>query len=207
MPAMDNHLLLDIAQKIVNHYLAMDPEISNQLDDLQGKCIKIDITIPEITAFCFPGASRLEIYSATEQLPDCTIKGSLIELLKLTRHNSPVAALSTGNIIIEGDDRLAQKFSDILSAVDADWEEQLSHFSGDFIAARLGKTLKQGEHWLQHGLSLLRTDTSEYLRKESALLPNKLEIEQFITAVDQCKDDLERLEIRINQISRELAHQ
>lgn len=201
------NMVLDIAQKIINRYLALDPEISSQLGDLKGKCIKIDITIPEITAFCFPHTSRLEIYSTTEQKPDCIIRGSLIELIKLTKADNPAAALSAGSIIIEGDNRLAQKFSDILSEVDADWEEQLSHFTGDFIASRFGKTLKQGEQWLQRGLSLLRSDTSEYLRKESSLLPTRIEIERFISDVDQCRDGLERLEVKINRLIREITLQ
>ncbi len=203
----NTHLALDIAQGIINRYLALDTEISNQLGELEGKCIKIDITLPEITVFSFPHTAALELVNATEQQPDCTIRGSLIELIKLTKNDNVAAALSAGNISIEGDTRLAQRLSDILSAVDADWEEQLSHFTGDFIASRFGNTIKQGEQWLQRGLSILRSDTSEYLRTESSLLPGREEIKQFIKEVDNCRDDLERLEVRIKRLIRENTNQ
>ena len=51
------------------------------------------------------------------------------------------------------------------------------------------------------GTSLL-ADVSEYLRYEAALTPRRVDAERFAHAVDDLRDDVERLEARVRRLER-----
>lgn len=197
---MANNLLLEMAESVANQYLSLDPEISAQLGDLEGRCIAIDVTVPPLKIYCFPRAGGLMLKAVCDVEPDCSISGSLMGILKMVRSDNPAEILSSGEVKITGDSRLAQNFSDILSRMDIDWEELLSRLTGDFVAHRIGQTVRQGQRWLNETMRALQQDTTEYLQEESGILPTRIEIEKFIRDVDVLRDDAERLAVRIRKL-------
>lgn len=197
-----NSLLVEMAESAVNQYLSLDPEISEQLGDLEGRCIAIEISTPPIKLFCFPRAGGLSLQSVFEDEADCKISGSLAGILKMIRSENPAEILSSGEVSITGDSRLAQDFSDTLSQMDIDWEELLSKLTGDFAAHRIGSAVRQGQHWFKDGLKAFGLDSTEYLQEESGVLPTGIEIEKFIRDVDVLRDDVERLDAKIRKLEQ-----
>ena len=193
-------LLFDLAESAVNRYLSLDPEISQQLGELEGRCIALDITAPKMTIYCFPYAGGVTLQSEYETEADCHLSGSVSGLLKMIYSDNPTEVLSNGEVSIQGESRIAQMFSDILSQVDIDWEELLSKVTGDFAAYRIGNTIKAGRNWLLDGFRALQTDSTDYLQEESGILPTEVEIERFIQEVDVLRDDVERLEARLRRL-------
>lgn len=202
MSAVVNSLFVEMAESAVNQYLSLDPEISAQLGGLEGRCIAIEISTPPIKLFCFPRAGGLSLQSVFEDEADCKISGSLAGVLKMIRSENPAEILSSGEVSILGDSRLAQDFSDTLSRMDIDWEELLSKLTGDFAAHRIGNVVRQGQHFLLDSLKAFRLDSSEYLQEESGILPTRVEIEKFIHDVDVLRDDVERLDAKIRKLER-----
>lgn len=135
---IDQDQILSIAEHTINHYLSFDPEKASELETLEGKCIKVELTMPKITAYCLPMAGEIQIDAEQTIEPDVSLTTTLGGLIKLTQSDNPTVAIKSGDIDIEGDLRLAQNFSDILSGIDFDWEQRLSRYSGDLIANRLG---------------------------------------------------------------------
>lgn len=195
---------MEFAESAVNQYLSLDPEISSQLGDLEGRSIAIEITTPPVRLFCFPRAGGLSLQSIYEGEADCKISGSLAGILKMMRSENPAEILSSGEVSITGDSRLAQDFSDTLSRMDIDWEEFLSKLTGDFAAHRIGNAVRQGQSWLQDSLKAFSIDSTEYLQEESGILPTRIEIEKFIHDIDVLRDDTERLDARIRKLERTL---
>jgi len=195
---------MEFAESAVNQYLSLDPEISSQLGDLEGRSIAIEITTPPVRLFCFPRAGGLSLQSIYEGEADCKISGSLAGILKMMRSENPAEILSSGEVSITGDSRLAQDFSDTLSRMDIDWEEFLSKLTGDFAAHRIGNAVRQGQSWLQDSLKAFSIDSTEYLQEESGILPTRIEIEKFIHDIDVLRDDTERLDARIQKLERTL---
>jgi len=196
-------LLMDIAESAVNRYLALDPEISQQLGQLEGRCIAIELTLPELTIFCFPRAGALTLQAGYDDEPDCHLKGSVSGFMKMIRSDNPAEVLSSGEVSIIGESRIAQDFSDTLSRIDIDWEEMLSKITGDFTAHRIGTAIESGRNWLMDGVRALQGDTTEYFQEESGILPTAIEVNRFIQDVDVLRDDVERLEARIRRLERE----
>lgn len=192
--------LLSIVQSVVNRYLALDPEMSTQLAELEGRCICIALTQPELTLYIQPASQSLAISADYEGQPDSTIRGSATALLAMMRSDDPAKAITGGDVELEGDSRTAQRLSDILGQLEIDWEELASQFMGDFAAHRLGGVLGQLQQWAGQTVEALQLDSTEYLQQESDILPTEQEVRHFVDQVDDLRTDVDRLEARLRRL-------
>ena len=196
--------LVQILETLFNQYLALDPEMSSLLGELEGKCIGFELTEPEILLYCRPHDKSVTLQLDCEA-PDCVIKGTALNLLKMMRSDDPAQALSRGEIEIVGDSRVAQDFSDILKNIDIDWEELVSKVTGDFAAHRIGNVVRQTKGWIAETLEALKLDVSDYLREESGILPTATEIDFFMRGVDEFRNDVDRLEARVKRLEKRIS--
>jgi ubiquinone biosynthesis protein UbiJ len=193
---------LRLVEQAFNKYLALDLEMSGQFAELDGKCLCFDISVPKFRVYCFPRAGAVTLQGDCAQNVDCTIKGSAMALYRMIRREDTAQSLSSGEVEIQGDSRVAQRFSDILKSVEIDWEELSSKLIGDFAAHKVGNVAREFKGWFDEALIALRMDTSEYLREESGVLPTRVEIVAFMEQIDQFRSDVDRLEARIRRLER-----
>jgi ubiquinone biosynthesis protein UbiJ len=193
---------LRLVEQTFNRYLALDLEMSAQFAELDGKCLCFDISVPKLRVYCSPRVGTVTLQSDCKQNADCTIKGSTMALYRLIRREDTAQSLSSGEVEIQGDSRVAQRFSDILKSVEIDWEELSSKLVGDFAAHKVGNVARGFKGWLDEALAALQMDTSEYLREESGVLPTRVEIAAFMEQIDQFRSDVDRLEARVRRLER-----
>jgi ubiquinone biosynthesis protein UbiJ len=93
---------------------------------------------------------------------------------------------------------VAQKFQKLLSEIDIDWEEQLSRYTGDIMAYRIGQGLHKTRQWFNNSRQSLSLSGREYLQEEIHLLPTLPEFNQFKQQVSELRDDADRLEALLN---------
>ncbi|OGT84016.1 MAG: hypothetical protein A3G96_03140 [Gammaproteobacteria bacterium RIFCSPLOWO2_12_FULL_52_10] len=103
---------------------------------------------------------------------------------------------------VSGDVGLAQRFQKIVKDLDLDWEEHLSHWFGDTLAHKLGNAVRGSVQFAKATKRTLELDVSEYLRYEKEVLPEISEVNDYITAIDVLRDDVERLKLRIDKLAR-----
>lgn len=197
-------ILTHLVEASINRYLALDPEISGQLGELQGKIIGFNVSAPEFSIYVLPEAEKISLQAASDIVPDCVISGSALSLLKMMRSDEPTRLLNSGEIEITGESRIAQRFSDILKEVEIDWEEMLSKVMGDFAAHRIGSQVTHAQHWLSQTLESLRMDSTEYLQEESGILPTPIELAHFADETEKFRSDVDRLEARIKRLEKKL---
>ena len=126
----------------LNHYLSLDKEISQQFGKLHGSIIGFDLAGTGISMFFVPDQQgRLQVFSQIDGEADCLVKGSPLSLLRSSSEENAEQVFS-GEVEIQGNSALAQEFTRILKQVDVDWEEQLSHVTGDIIAHQLGNAFR-----------------------------------------------------------------
>jgi ubiquinone biosynthesis protein UbiJ len=113
--------------------------------------------------------------------------------------------LFKGAVSIEGDIDLGQRFQDILRHMDIDWEERLSYLVGDVAAHKLGNVARSVFAWGRQTALSLQDNMGEYLKFESNSLPARFEIEQFQHDVDTLRDDVERLEARMQRLTASVS--
>ncbi len=203
-----------------NHYLGLDPVASARMAELHGKVITFELIGTGQTLYMIPGPGQLtsrdgltsrepgmaramQVLSLYEGEPDCTLRGTPLALAAMSRGTqSSSDSLFSGDVAISGDTQLAHQFGKILGAMDVDWEEQLSRYTGDMIAHELGNLARTALHWGRRSLNTLGQDLQEYLQAELRMLPEQPEIEQFLQGVDRVRDDVERLEIRLDLLKK-----
>ena len=188
-------------EQAVNHYLALDPDARQAIGRLHGRVIAFDLEGTGLTIYLVPAADgRVQLLSHHEGGADCRLRGTPLALARMSHPRAGSDQLFAGEVQIEGDTELAHRFGKILAAMDIDWEEQLSHYTGDLIAHDLGNLVRGATRWGRHSLDTLGRDLQEYLQEELRLLPVRAEIEDFLSDVDRLRDDVERLQARIERL-------
>lgn len=188
----------------VNNYLHLAPESLAQLGRLQGKVIAVELRGTGQTLYLLPDQDGLLIQGHLEGEPDATLSGTPVSFAELSFSRNPNRVLFRGDVEISGDIKLGQDFKRILDELDVDWEEVLSHYTGDVIAHKLGDLLRGIHQWGKHSLTTLGQNGAEYLQQESFDLPFKDEVRPFLKEVNQVRDNVERLAARVARLQQNL---
>lgn len=106
------------------------------------------------------------------------------------------------NARINGSVEFADTLGFVLRHLSWDFEEDLSRIVGDIAAHRIASALRSFTAWQKQAAQNLAENTVEYLRDETGTLPAPQEIAAFSSEVDRLRDDLARLEKRLQRISR-----
>lgn len=189
----------------IDRYLALDPEGAARLEPLAGRIIALEFIGFGQRLYFIPGSQGFQLFGDYAAEPDCVIRGTpmgLAGLAGLSPGNRKEDALFSGQVEVEGDSGLAQRFGDCLTGIHIDWEEQLSRLAGDPIAHAVGTRVRAAGRWGQRALDRLGLDLEEYLQEEGRLLPSRYELDAFLAAVDELRDDGERLAARVERLRR-----
>jgi ubiquinone biosynthesis protein UbiJ len=107
----------------------------------------------------------------------------------------PQAALR--NISLKGDADFAQALGFVLQNLRPEPEEELSRFVGDVAAQRIVGLLRlSASHWRQLAERMLDSG-AHYFVTENPMLVGRSDVEEFNAAVGRLRDDIARLEKRI----------
>jgi ubiquinone biosynthesis protein UbiJ len=188
-------------ESLLNRYLGLDPEARARLEALHGRVIGLEVLGLGLRWYLVPGPAGLQVLSRFEGEPDCTLAGTPLDLARMGSEGESADQLFSGAVKIRGDTELGHSFGKLLAGLDIDWEEQLSRLTGDVLAHAVGNLARGAARWGKDVLAALRQDLPEYLQEEARLLPGRYEVEEFLTEVDRLRDDLERLEQRVQRLA------
>jgi len=191
--------LLDSVEKMVNKVLSLDEETVALLATLAGNVIEIDVLDTEFRMFILPSGKGVTLETDYEGKADVAIKGTPSALLGMISAEK----IGAGDVEINGNVELAKKFQSILRDVEIDWEEYLSQFVGDIAAHKIGNFLRRVSRFAKESGKTIGMDISEYLRYEKEALLDKSEVDEFNQAVDNIRDDVERLQKRLERLEKE----
>ncbi len=190
-------------ENCLNRLLEMDTETAARLGELSGRVIAIEVSGTNFSFLLAPESGALRLHGVDSMKPDVSIRGRPLELL---RH---VAARGTGrsggHIEIAGDVEVAQKFQQILSRLEPDWEEELSQWVGDTAARKLRRGANAILQFGREARQSLSFSMSEYLRYERQVLVDRPMAEAFVRSVDDLRDDAERMQARLARLDRQLG--
>ena len=184
----------------INSQIATRTSAKKISEQLEGKILSIHIKNTSRFFNVIMSSNELNPHTITENY-DVQISGSLISFAKLLRNNSS-DVLRDGTISINGDVAVAQKFQKLFAMINPDIEEELSHFVGDIMANNIVTVSKKTGDWLNNTTNILQENIKEYLQEEIKLMPSKYELNIFSKEVSKIRDDIERLEKKINEFQR-----
>lgn len=191
-------------EQAINRYIELDPEYSQKLVPLYGSIIEIELSGIAFRLFLRTDAKGIICQGDFDGESDCCVKGSPIALMKMTlgEKGAQTKGLFAGEVEISGDIQLGQKMKQVLDTIEIDWEEHVSHITGDIFAYRLGQFVKQGNNWFKESTQQIQENVRDYFVYESEDVPQPAEVNNYVSQVDVLRDDVARAEARIKNIHR-----
>jgi len=104
-------------------------------------------------------------------------------------------------IEIEGSADLASMVDQLFRDLSWDFEEDLSKVFGDVVAHRLAAGTRAFAAWQREAVLRLAENLAEYWTEEQPLLARPSDVEAFCRGVDTLRDDVARLDKRIEHLS------
>jgi len=194
--------ILEKIEKLMNRILKQDEVTLNAIGELKGKVIAIYTISPDFIVYLKFDGTGVTIKKEYGGRVDVTIKARPVTLLIMLLAREEKVTPRDMEII--GDVGLAQRFQSIMKNIEIDWEENLSHRIGDFLAHKLGNLFGNTRKYVNETRDTIEMDISEYLRYEKEILVNLSEVDEFITAIDVIRDDMERLRQRVKRLERKI---
>ena len=195
-------MLKPLFNQFLQHLMAQNPWANSALMPWAGRHIQISVLMLHAKL------SILENGQLTVA-PDSASCDASIRM-----NPSTLIRLASGDMTAQqqieliGDTELAIAVSKVLRKMRWDIEQDASVVIGDIPAHQIGKLARQGLQYGKQQAVNLAEMLVEYWQEEKALLAKKRHVENFVKQVDTLRDDVSRLEKRIqrlNQSSTEAA--
>lgn len=189
-------MLKSFSTKILQHVIAQNSWANNMLLPFAGKSVKVNIALLH-TSFIVLENGSLAIAGETN-IPDASITIPPSLLLRLIAKDEAAKL----QIKIEGDTHLATELAKVFSQMRWDYEDDLSKIVGDVPANKMGELSRNNVNTAKATTINLAEMLSEYWQEEKPMIAKKRHVEQFNGGVDTLRADVERLEKRLNKLSR-----
>jgi len=181
----------------LNHLLGAETWARDKLRPYAGQCV--EFRAPPLPAL------RLDI------LDSGLLSGAAqdaVPNLVVTIGSGALPAFARGEdalmreIGIEGNADLASTVQYLFRHLRWDVEEDLSQIVGDALAHRMVAEGKRFAAWGSDAAEKLAQNLAEFWIEEQPLLARPADVRQFLAGVDQLRDDLARIEKRIDTLTR-----
>lgn len=150
-------LFADLAETGGNAVLNLDPDAKQRLADLEGRCIRIECTLPSKTATLKVQRSRIAVSAEAIGEADAVVQGSVAELIAWAAAGAPADSTA---VRIEGDPgALAEVMAVITPSLVRQLSNALSSGPGEdwlgaleLAAAALRSAAEGAAHAIEQGL-------------------------------------------------------
>ncbi len=196
--------LLASVESGVNRILRLDSTALARMRPLTGKVIAVECASPALHLFILPSDEGLLLAAQWAADADCTLRAPASSLLHLALSKDKTTVLHGPQVDLEGDSHVLMELAAILQDLELDWEFELSRWIGPVATALIAGHVRSRANWYQHGFASLNQNLAEYLSEEARTLVGEREAQARFNELDQLKLDLDRLEARVERLSRSL---
>lgn len=186
---------MKLSADALNHLLRQNSWAAGQLQPYAGKTVRL--SLPPLQSTLTINAAG-EFDAVTGNDADATIALTPTAALRLLLQPESAASLAT----LSGDMQLATAVGKVLHGLRWDAEEDLSRVVGDIPAHELSRAGSAIKHELARQAQAIAGMLAEYWLEEQPLIAKKRHLEQFSREVDALRDDVERLEKRLQHLER-----
>jgi len=187
----------------INTALQYDPGTRLRLQKLDGKCLEVDLTAPQLHLFLCIEGDRVRARNHLEGAASTRLTGSALAFLRLLREADATPAKL--GVSVSGSSALLAELQSILRDLDIDWEAPLAQLVGDAPAHTLGNALRAAGRWLQGNLQRAPEAAAEAISEEWRITPPKAQFEAFADDLAEVALATERLEARVRILRERFA--
>ena len=181
--------MLNPAIPAINHLLSSESWARELLARHAGKSARLSLPPFDIDI----AVSQEGKIEASNGKPETSIRANPSSLFRTL--NGELAEVE-----IQGDAEFAKTLSLLFRNLKWDFEADLGKFTGDILAHRMASGVHALFSWQKEAAWNLCRNLAEYWTEERPLLARKDDISRFVSDVDRLRDDLARLEKRIERL-------
>jgi len=150
--------------------------------ELAGTVVAVRVRDTALATWFVVHEEMLELTTEADAEPDVVISGSLFMLGRMAGAVG-AGAIRDGSLELTGDPIL-----------------ELSSVVGDIAAHRIGEVARGVREWALEAGSTMSANIREFLQEESRDVPSRYEVDRFADNVGTLREDVDRLEARINRL-------
>ena len=185
-------------------FFATDPDTLDKLSGLADKRIALEIKKVNHTFYLLIADDHIALTSENDDV-DVRLKAKPSTLLKIARDGIENAVLEKGELEIEGDAIIGQRFAGMLNSLDIDWEELIAEKIGDVPARIAVDFFDKIRHWQKETTTSIQQNIAEFLVEEAEIVSHPSQVEDFVHAVDVLRNDTARLRARLSELEKTLS--
>lgn len=198
-------LFAGLLSAAIGRFLSLDPQSTRWLEPLAGRTICFRLQPFGLDICLCPSAESIEVLPSCDDEPDVRFTGSPLAFARMGLGGEPRSLLFAGEVTVEGDMKVAQRFQRLFEKLDIDWESLLARYTGKTLATHIIGGLRESHAWRVETVDAFSLNLVEYLQEESRELPVPVEAELFFADVDELRADCDRLEAKILRLEQTLG--
>ena len=161
--------------------------------------MRVVLTAPALTFDLVFEPERVRVQEPGDAC-DVKLTGTASAFVALLRADQKDMQSAAQGIRFEGDIDRALAIRKALAGAKLDWEEVLARAVGDVPGRWLALGIRRFADGLRQAGMRLAHNGTEYLQEERGVLARTEDVEDFLTAVDTLRHDVERLAKRIARL-------
>jgi len=194
-------------EQLLNRNLPRSPRARALCAELAGRRAALTIEGTGLRLLLASDGERLALGHETPAegdapVADTAIAGTPLNLLALLGPDAE-GVIRRGDVRIDGDAQLAQRFRELAWLLRPDIEEELSRLVGDAAAHSLARAAAGVLDFGRRAATTGTRNVAEYFAHERADLVPRAEAEAFFADVDRTREDVDRLAARIALLPRQ----
>lgn len=189
-------LLAGTVERAIGQAVNADAGSADRLAALDGRCIQLVLTGTGIDLFFIGQADHLQVVAESDLPADTVIRGSPPALLAMA---VPDWFDASSGVRIEGDAGAAQALEKLMRRLDPDWEGLLTEQLGDVLGHQVWRLVRDSLAGGRRLAGVAGDQFGHYLREESGLLVTRSEAQAFTRDVDELREAIDRLEVRLRR--------
>jgi len=188
--------MFSLSASSLNHLLSQSGWALSRLAKFAGRTARFNIA-PFSFAYTILEDGTLRAADAKASADTiCTISPALLPRLALHDETAFAQIQTSGDAVL-----LAEIFY-LSRHLRWDAAEDLSRFTGDIAAERIVHLAASAQGHMREGSLSLTQALAEYCTEERPLVAKSIHINSFVQQVDKLRDDVARLEQRINRLTK-----
>ncbi|MFH7765594.1 SCP2 domain-containing protein [Acinetobacter sp. BSP-28] len=211
-------LALGAVERLIHHVIDLDAITRIQLNQLQGKMLRVVIDSPQLSVDVFFDENKVRLeptvtghsetssifeqrpFDKNEQISEATATlqvKNVVELIKL------LLADDVGNIPLQGDYHLLQDIQRIMQQAEPDLATHLSPWIGPALAHELGKIQLAPKH-LKRSLESYLFFAEDALKEDTGLFAPRWQMDDLQQDTRIFNQNLDRAEAKIQQLQAQI---
>ncbi|GLS92627.1 SCP2 domain-containing protein [Psychromonas marina] len=190
---LDN-LVCGLLETGVNKLHQLDSSAKQKRKALDGTIIGVSLKEINKPLYFVISNQQIDLLSQFEGQPDCFIRVNFLALIELQDNHQLTNLIKSGQLEVDGDIKTVQKFAQLLTEMDIDWEEHLSKKVGDLLAHKIVYHAKQCKKTFTKQSDKAHKQLTEIITEELKVAPGPLEVAYFCDQVSDIEKQVAALE-------------